>query len=64
MIGSLENSRLVKVIEQVEAGEKVDWARVGLLQTLDVARAGQQALVEALEQQDEANEHFRQLGDE
>lgn len=59
----LENSRLAGAIEQVEKGEEVDWDRLLTLQSLDIARAGELFLIDALEREDEADEQFRQLGE-
>ena len=61
----LEESRLAGVIEDIEAGRPVDIKKVKTLQTLDVARAGQLFLADALKREDEADEQFkRQLGSE
>lgn len=57
----LETNRLTEVIGQVERGEEVDVNRVLALQSLDIARAGQLFLADALKREDEADEQFRQL---
>jgi hypothetical protein len=62
MADASEDGRLARVIEQVENGEPVDWQRVALLQTLDIARAGQRFLTEALEREENADEQLRSLG--
>ena len=54
----LEESRLVGVIEDVEAGRPVDVRKIETLQALDVARAGQLFLADALKREDEADEEF------
>ena len=59
----LEESRLAGMIEDTEAGRPVDVKKVKTLQMLDVARAGQLFLADALKREDEADEQFkRQLG--
>lgn len=60
-IDMLETNRLTEVIGQVERGEEVDVNRVLALQSLDIARAGQLFLADALKREDEADEQFRQL---
>lgn len=62
-IEMLEKSRLAGVIEQVEKGEEVDTNRILTLQALDIARAGELFVAEALKREDEADEQFRQLGE-
>jgi len=57
-ITMLEESRLAGVIEDVEAGRPVDVKKVETLQALDVARAGQQFLADALRREDEADAEF------
>lgn len=60
----LEESRLAGVIEDVEAGRSVDVKKVETLQALDIARAGQLFLRDALIREDEADAEFeRQLGE-
>ena len=63
-IPMLEESRLAGVIEDVEAGRPVDVKKVETLQALDIARAGQLFLRDALIREDEADAEFeRQLGE-
>ncbi len=54
----LEESRLVGVIEDIEAGRPVDVKEIEILQALDIARAGQLFLADALRREDEADEEF------
>jgi hypothetical protein len=54
----LEGSRLAGVIKQVEADEPVDVKKIETLQALDLARAGQTFLADALRREDEADEQF------
>ncbi len=63
-IEMLENSRLAEVIGQVERGEEVDVERTLTLQALDVVRAGELFLADALKREDEADEQFKQLLEE
>ncbi len=58
-----ESSRLNEVAEKIERGEDVDWNRVHTLQSLDIARAGRAALLDALDREDEADEQLRELLD-
>lgn len=51
----LNNSRIQAAIGQVENNEDVDWAKLGKLQTLDLARVGELFLLEALEREDIAD---------
>ena len=62
-IGLLKNSRIARAIETVEKGGRVDWNRLATLQALDIVRAGQLFLVDALEREDEADEQLRQFAD-
>ena len=59
----LEESRLATLIGQVERGEEVDWDRLLRLQALDVARAGELFMADAMRREDESYEHCRQLID-
>lgn len=60
----LENSRLAKVIQQVEAGETVDLEQVLTLQALDIARVGELFALESITAEKEANDRLeQQLGE-
>ena len=54
----LEESRLAGVIEDIEVGRKPDYLRVMVLQSLDIVRAGQLFLADALKREDEADAEF------
>lgn len=55
-VDQLRGSRTVGVIDLVERGEPVDWEKLKLLAVLDIVRAGELLVVEALEREDAANE--------
>ncbi len=57
-ISMLEESRLAVVIEDVEGERSVNIKKVTALQALDVARAGQLFLADALKREDEADAEF------
>jgi len=48
-------SRIGEVIKQAEAGEPIDWARLGLLSELETVAAGPASLLDALERQEGEN---------
>ena len=56
----LENSRLAKVIRQVEAGETVDAKQVLELQALDIARVGELFALETIKYEREADDRLEQ----
>ncbi len=60
-IEMLEESRLAKVISDIEAGEQVDYGRVATLQAFDIARAGEVFLAERLKMEDEADKEMEEL---
>jgi hypothetical protein len=49
-------SRIEQTITQVEANEEVDWAKLGRLQALDLARIGELYLLEQLEKEEQADQ--------
>ena len=51
-------SRLDKIIEAVEAGEPIDWPRERLLCDLEIARLGEQFVIEQLEAERKADERL------
>jgi hypothetical protein len=55
-VDKLRNNRIAGVISQIERGEEVDWAKLDLLQSLDLVDAGMQHLADALERDQEADE--------
>jgi len=57
----LGESRLAKVISDIEAGEQVDYGRVATLQAFDTARAGEVFLAERLKMEDEANRQMEEI---
>ncbi|KKM48674.1 hypothetical protein LCGC14_1557520 [marine sediment metagenome] len=60
-IEMLKESRLAKVISDIEAGEQVDYGRVATLQAFDTARAGEVFLAERLKMEDEANRQMEEI---
>ena len=50
-----ERDRIDEAAAQIEAGETVDWDRLGMLQTLDMVRAGRASLLDALDRTDETD---------
>ena len=52
----LRNSRIAVAIGQIERGEQVDWQRLHQLQTLDLIRAGELFLADAIEEERSADE--------
>lgn len=54
----LEESRLAGMTEDIEAGRPVDVKKVETLQALDIARAGQLFLADALKREDKADEQL------
>jgi len=56
-----ERDRLGDVAEAIENGDDFDLRRVAVLQSFDVARAGRAALLDALEEQDKADERLAGL---
>lgn len=51
----LENSRIAATIADVELGNEIDWAKLGKLQTLDLARIGELFLLDQLDAEDLAD---------
>lgn len=51
--------RLSGLIESIEKGEPVDTRKLATLQALDLVRAGRQFVIEAIEQQEAADERAR-----
>ncbi len=60
-IEMLGESRLAKVISDIEAGEQVDYGRVATLQAFDIARAGEVFLAERLKMEDEADRQMEEI---
>ena len=56
-----ERDRLGDVVAAIENGEPVDYGKVRQLQTLDVARAGRAALLDALDREDEADADLKRI---
>ena len=54
-ISILRESRLAKLIERVERGEPVDFAKEEILLSLDLARTKELYLLQAMEYQEEQN---------
>lgn len=52
----LEGSRLSDLIAKIEAGESVDLQRVATLQALDIARAGEVFVADAIQRERDADE--------
>ena len=61
VIEMLEESRLARVISDVEAGEQVDYGKVATLQAFDIARAGEVFLAERLKMEDEADRQLEEM---
>ncbi len=61
VIEMLEESRLARVISDVEAGEQVDYGKVATLQAFDFARMGEIFLVERLQMEDEADRQMEEM---
>ena len=62
-IDRLRNGRLSVAAAQIEKGEPVDWRKLSQLQAVDCATAGQLALADAIEREDQADERLQQLLD-
>ncbi len=61
VVESLKESRLARMITNIEAGEKVDYGKVATLQAFDFVRAGQLFLAERLEIEEEADRQMEEL---
>ena len=57
----LPPDRLKEARQKIEAGESVDWNRLGQLQTLDVAIFSHDCAVEFLKRQELANDDLERL---
>lgn len=55
----LSESRIARLLGQVEAGEDVDLQQIARLQALDLARVGELFALDAIESEREADEQFR-----
>jgi len=54
-------NRLKEVVASLEKSDPVDYGQVALLQMLDLAIAGRQAVEEAVQFQEEEDERIREL---
>lgn len=50
--------RLAAAIESIEKGEPVDARKLATLQALDLVRAGRQFVIDAVEEQEAADERY------
>lgn len=57
----LKESRLAKMISDIESGRAVDYGEVAALQALDIARMGELFLLDRLEAEDEADRQMEEL---
>lgn len=57
----LRESRLTRLIEDVENGRPVDFDRLAALQTLDVAQIGRLFLAEAIDFQESEDLRYEQI---
>ena len=57
-IQMLEENRLARVMEDIDAGEPIDTCKIGILQAFDLARAGQLFAIDAMKREDLADEQF------
>lgn len=53
--------RIGEAARQIESGEPVDWQKIDRLGPLDLVRAGQQFLADALQEEREADERAAQF---
>jgi len=54
-------SRLDEVVKQIEQGEPVDWGRLSLLQSLDLALIGEQFAASAAQRERDADDQLAEL---
>ena len=63
MIDQLRNGRLAGIAAKIESGEPVDWRKEATLQSMDIVRAGQHALADAIEEEEREDGRLKQLAD-
>lgn len=61
IVDQLRNGRLAGIAAKIESGEPVDWRKEQQLQAIDIVRAGQQALADAIEREEIEDGRIQQL---